>query len=131
MELTKEYFDEVVSRLATKEDLQDIRDEILLRISDAMASIEEFRRRLVRWFANLWISAVIVGSHLSLTFPLQLKQIRLERPRSGFHLCGNFLLITPQSDQRIGVPHVRLRRFGVLRFCAEQCGRSASKRLEI
>ena len=40
-ELTKEQFDEAVKSLATRDDLQRIRDEILFRIADALATIEE------------------------------------------------------------------------------------------
>jgi len=40
-ELTKEYFDEVVKNLATKDDVQKSTDEILFRLMDAMATIEE------------------------------------------------------------------------------------------
>jgi hypothetical protein len=40
-ELTKEQFDEAVRSLATKDDLQRSRDELLFRIVDAMAAIEE------------------------------------------------------------------------------------------
>ena len=41
MELTKEHFDEAISRLATKDDLQSSEEEMLFRITDAMATIEE------------------------------------------------------------------------------------------
>ena len=41
MELTREHFDQVVSHLVTKEELQSVREEILFRITDAMATIEE------------------------------------------------------------------------------------------
>jgi hypothetical protein len=40
-ELTKEQFDETARFLATKEDLQRSRDELLFRIADSMATIEE------------------------------------------------------------------------------------------
>jgi hypothetical protein len=39
--LTQERFDEVVSHLATKEDVRNSTDELLFRISDAMATVEE------------------------------------------------------------------------------------------
>jgi len=41
MELTKEHFDEAISRLATKDDLQSSEEEIFFRITDAIAAIEE------------------------------------------------------------------------------------------
>ena len=41
MELTKEHFDEVIGRLATKEDLVASKEEILFRVMDAVASVEE------------------------------------------------------------------------------------------
>ena len=41
MELTKEQFEQAIALLATKEDLQNARDEILFRVTDAMATIEE------------------------------------------------------------------------------------------
>jgi len=40
-ELTKEQFDDAVKCLATRDDLLGIRDEILFRVADAMATIEE------------------------------------------------------------------------------------------
>ena len=40
-ELTKEQFDEAVKFLASTDDLLRIRDEILFRIADALATIEE------------------------------------------------------------------------------------------
>lgn len=41
MEISKEQFDQVVANLATKEDVQNAKEEILFRIIDAMATIEE------------------------------------------------------------------------------------------
>jgi hypothetical protein len=41
MELPQEQFDQAIALLATKEDLQNVKDEILFRITDAMATIEE------------------------------------------------------------------------------------------
>src|SRR5258708_6944161 len=41
MEITKEQFEQWVANLATKEDVQNAKEEILFRIIDAMATIEE------------------------------------------------------------------------------------------
>ncbi len=41
MELTKEHFDEVIGHLSTKEDLLASKEEILFRVMDAVASVEE------------------------------------------------------------------------------------------
>lgn len=41
MSLTQEQFDNLVAHLPSKEDLQNVKDEIIFRISDAMATVEE------------------------------------------------------------------------------------------
>ena len=41
MEITKEQFEQAIAQLATKDDVQNAKEEILFRLSDAMASIEE------------------------------------------------------------------------------------------
>jgi hypothetical protein len=41
MELTKEHFDEVIKNLATKQDLERAKEEIIFNVVDSTASIEE------------------------------------------------------------------------------------------
>lgn len=41
MEITREQFDQVVANMATKEDVQNAKEEILFRLTEAMATIEE------------------------------------------------------------------------------------------
>jgi hypothetical protein len=41
MEITKEQFEQAIAKLATKDDLQNVKDDILFRMFDALASIEE------------------------------------------------------------------------------------------
>ena len=41
MELTKEYFDEVIKGLATKEDIERAKDEIISHFVDGLALIED------------------------------------------------------------------------------------------
>jgi|HubBroStandDraft_4_1064222.scaffolds.fasta_scaffold3213999_1 hypothetical protein len=41
MEITKEQFDQAIASLATKEDVKNARDEVILAITDMMANIEE------------------------------------------------------------------------------------------
>jgi hypothetical protein len=41
MELTKEHFDEVIKGLATKEDVERSKEEIVLRFEDGLAVIDD------------------------------------------------------------------------------------------
>ena len=41
MEITKEQFEQAIGNLATKDDLKNVRDEVILAIADMMANIEE------------------------------------------------------------------------------------------
>jgi hypothetical protein len=41
MELTKEYFDEVVKNLASKQDVERVKEEIIFNVVDGVASIED------------------------------------------------------------------------------------------
>ena len=41
MEITKEQFEQAIARLATKDDLQNAKEELLFTLSDAIATIEE------------------------------------------------------------------------------------------
>jgi len=41
MELTKEQFEQAIAKLATKENVQDAKEEIVMMITSAMADIED------------------------------------------------------------------------------------------
>jgi hypothetical protein len=41
MEITKEQFEQAIAKLATKDDVQKAKDELLFRLSDGIATIEE------------------------------------------------------------------------------------------
>jgi hypothetical protein len=41
MEITNEQFEQVIAKLATKDDIQNAKDELLFRLCDAIASLEE------------------------------------------------------------------------------------------